>query len=216
MQGPEPASGGAARATGPHAHAVWATAPTTWSLTGLLAALGFSFGFYYLNRAGYGVPGESDILGAVAIFDGRWYRQIAVEGYSYDPNRRSNVAFFPVYPLLARGVIWLTGLRAEAALLVVSNLSLLVALWLLARYTREDGDRSIFRRGLLDTPIPAVKQGERAVSVGHRLASCQFERCRSRRELALIRSAVSVRGGCCHAGRSGVERRGIGGSFPAG
>lgn len=136
MQGLEPATGGVACAAVPHAHADWLTALAIWCFTGLLAALGFSFGFYYLNRAGYGVPAESDILDAVAIFDGRWYRQIAVDGYFYDPERRSNVAFFPVYPLLARGLIWLTGLRAEAALLVVSNLSLLFALWLLARYTR--------------------------------------------------------------------------------
>lgn len=112
------------------------TALAVCYFTGLLAAAAFSFGFYYLDRASYGVSTGSDILDAVAIFDGRWYRQIAVDGYSYDPGRRSNVAFFPMYPVLGRGLILITGMRAEAALLVVSNLSLLAALWLLACYVR--------------------------------------------------------------------------------
>lgn len=135
-QRPLPATAGAGYSTGPTTHADWPAALATWCFTGLLTALGFSFGFHYLDRASFGVPAQSDILDAFAIFDGRWYRQIAVSGYSYDPDERSSVAFFPVYPLLARGVMRLTGLRPEIALLIVSNLSFLVALGLLTMYVR--------------------------------------------------------------------------------
>lgn len=114
---------------------LWLNGLVCWYLTGLIAALGFSLGLNLLRPAA-GTPSERDLLDALTWMDGKWYKQIAVEGYQYDPNARSNVAFFPVYPLLARAVIITTGLSAEAALLIVSNLSFFSALVLLAFYVR--------------------------------------------------------------------------------
>jgi hypothetical protein len=34
--------------------------------------------------------------------DSNWYQEIANDGYQYDVSRRSNVAFFPAYPMTAR------------------------------------------------------------------------------------------------------------------
>ena len=116
---------------------VWLSAVTDWYLTGLLAALGFSFGFYLVRPASGALPERRDWLDAFTWMDGKWYKQIAAEGYHYDPANRSNVAFFPVYPLLGRGLMAVSGLRAEAALLIVSNLSFLAALAMLAFYCRE-------------------------------------------------------------------------------
>ncbi|HVA47289.1 MAG TPA: hypothetical protein VNH11_13050 [Pirellulales bacterium] len=109
---------------------------TCWYLTGLLAALGFSFGFYLVKPAGGVANQDREFLDAFTSQDGEWYKQIATEGYRYDPNTRSNVAFFPVFPLLGRAVMEVTGLPPEAALLAVSNLSLLAALAMLGLYTR--------------------------------------------------------------------------------
>ncbi len=114
---------------------VWLNAFACWYLTGLIAALGFSLGFDLL-RSTAGKRSERDLLDALTWMDGKWYKQIAVQGYQYDPNARSNVAFFPVYPLIGRAVIMATGLRAEVALLIVSNLSFFAALLLLAFYVR--------------------------------------------------------------------------------
>lgn len=115
---------------------LWLSALTYWYLTGLLAVLAFSFGLY-LVRLGPHARAPQDLLDAFTWQNGHWYKQIAVEGYHYNPRDQSNVAFFPVYPLLGRGVMIATGLRAEAALLIVSNLSLLAALALLAFYVRD-------------------------------------------------------------------------------
>ncbi len=116
---------------------VWLTALTYWYLTGIIAALGFSLGFYLLRPGAPAGTQTRDWLGAFNWEDGNWYRQIAAEGYTYRPRGRSNVAFFPVYPLLGRALIAATGIRAEAALLIVSNLSLLAVLAMLGFYARD-------------------------------------------------------------------------------
>ena len=72
-----------------------------------------------------------------ANWDGQWYKAIVQDGYSYSPSRRSNVAFFPAYPLLARVCARLTGLGAEQALLVVSNVFLVLTFVWLYRYSTE-------------------------------------------------------------------------------
>ena len=116
---------------------VWLAAVTCWYLTGLIAALGFSLGFYLLQPGSPAGDDRRDWLDAFTWMDGRWYKQIATEGYQYDPDANTNVAFFPVYPLLGRALIRASGLRAEVALLIVSNLSLLAALAMLAFYVRD-------------------------------------------------------------------------------
>ncbi|MEW4526557.1 hypothetical protein [Maioricimonas sp. JC845] len=69
-----------------------------------------------------------------APWDGVWYRRIATQGYSYNPDRMSNVAFFPLYPLSAAGIARLTGLHIDWAMLLTAHLYLIGAFLLMAAY----------------------------------------------------------------------------------
>src|SRR5439155_24544699 len=69
-------------------------------------------------------------FGVLAVWDGIWYRRVAVYGYLFVPGHQSDTAFFPLYPLLLR-IVHLTGLPLDAAGLLLSNLLLLVALLVL-------------------------------------------------------------------------------------
>lgn len=70
-------------------------------------------------------------------WDGNNYVRVSTEGYSYDPARRSLVAFFPGYPLSARMLTQVFGLPARAALLLVAQLALAGCFVALAFYVRE-------------------------------------------------------------------------------
>lgn len=76
----------------------------------------------------------ADFVDRCAAWDGEWYVKIVNDGYSYNPNRMSSVAFYPAYPWLSRVVGALVGLRAEAALLIVSHAFLVGAFVLFAAY----------------------------------------------------------------------------------
>lgn len=89
----------------------------------------------YIPFGGEPLSDVSDRQSPLA-WDGKWYRQIAAEGYSYDPQRNSVVAFFPVYPLASALVSGVTRLPVEASLLIVSHGSLILALFLLLRDLR--------------------------------------------------------------------------------
>ena len=74
---------------------------------------------------------HKDYLGALCRYDGNWYLGIVTEGYSYDPERPSNVAFFPAFPLAARGVVAATDCRPELATIFVAHFFLAMTLVLL-------------------------------------------------------------------------------------
>jgi hypothetical protein len=106
-------------------------------VTSLVVGLGLLFGSGFVP--GPRVPAaqrSAGFMDGFIRFDGTHYRSIAQDGYEYDPDTRSSVAFFPAYPLLTRFVTSVTGLQTEAALLLVSNASLAAAFVLLARYLR--------------------------------------------------------------------------------
>jgi hypothetical protein len=71
---------------------------------------------------------RSHAFGLLAAWDGRWYRLVAEHGYLLVPERQSDPAFFPVYPMLLRAVHGL-GLSYASTGLLLSNLLLLVALF---------------------------------------------------------------------------------------
>jgi hypothetical protein len=66
-------------------------------------------------------------------WDAQWYRHIAEKGYGYTSYKggfvHSDYAFFPLFPLLERGVGVVTGLPYVAAGLVVAVVSSLLAAW---------------------------------------------------------------------------------------
>ena len=72
-------------------------------------------------------------------WDGKWYTQIATLGYSYaDDGQQHPVAFYPLFPLLIRGLMTL-GMRSDAAGVFINSLAFLGALvlvyfWMEERY----------------------------------------------------------------------------------
>ncbi|GAA6618564.1 mannosyltransferase family protein [Scytonema sp. NUACC26] len=70
-------------------------------------------------------------------WDGKWYGRIVLNGYDYaDDGQQHSVAFYPVFPLVIRGVMML-GLPFEVAGTLVSNFSFLGALLLLYSWTKD-------------------------------------------------------------------------------
>lgn len=80
-------------------------------------------------------------FGPLCRFDGDHYRSIVERGYSYKPvspetpqkEKEQNIAFFPLFPLLAQPFAMLFG-SARAGMVVVSNGCALAAAWLLFRW----------------------------------------------------------------------------------
>jgi Gpi18-like mannosyltransferase len=106
-----------------------------YGLTSAIAVLGLLMGHYFLERQWYRRTKPDDTLrDAFTGWDGYWYKRIATEGYSYDPNEMSSVAFFPAYPLSGRYLGELTGLPADAALLAVAHLCLALTFVVLLFY----------------------------------------------------------------------------------
>lgn len=64
------------------------------------------------------------LLGA---WDGRWYRMVAGRGYLSIPHHQSDVAFFPLFPILL-GALRRLGLSLDTGGLLLANLGLLVGL----------------------------------------------------------------------------------------
>lgn len=46
--------------------------------------------------------GASDLIGVSWQWDGEWFFGIITDGYSWNPDAQSNVAFFPLFPMLVR------------------------------------------------------------------------------------------------------------------
>jgi hypothetical protein len=72
--------------------------------------------------------------GKMLAWDGVWFRRIASEGYSYDPGKMSNVAFYPLYPITARYIGQATGLGIDDALVLTSNACLVGVFVLFSKY----------------------------------------------------------------------------------
>jgi hypothetical protein len=75
-------------------------------------------------------------LWTLGRWDGRWYRMIARSGYLLVPGRQSDPAFFPLYPILLRGVHAL-GVGWGMAGPLLSNVALLMGLAFFYLLTRD-------------------------------------------------------------------------------
>ena len=109
-----------------------------WVFVGLRVAVSLlsvmGVGLVPLLKEGVDVPGWPaplvtagwhNALGALERQDALWFLRIADRGYRPDDG---SAAFFPLYPLLVRGVAVLTGGRTLLAGILVSNASFLGAL----------------------------------------------------------------------------------------
>jgi hypothetical protein len=97
---------------------------------------------------GEGFLGKNLSLAAWARWDAGWYLSIAERGYWFDPDGPSNVAFFPLLPLLIKAVGALTGNLVVAGLLVV-NLAALGATLALWRWVRAEAGSAAAERAAL-------------------------------------------------------------------
>ncbi|MEW6491164.1 MAG: mannosyltransferase family protein [Cyanobacteriota bacterium] len=78
-------------------------------------------------------------------WDGAWYRKIVTSGYEYlNDGKFHAIAFFPIFPLVIRGVMAL-GLPFDVAGTLVNNLAFLGALLLLYRWVLERYDANVAR-----------------------------------------------------------------------
>ncbi|MDM8531699.1 mannosyltransferase family protein [Anaerolineales bacterium HSG25] len=91
-----------------------------------------------------------------ARFDSGFYLSIITEGYAFNPGEQSNIAFFPLYPLLSKLVDLLIN-EAVLAGIIVSNLCYLVGLIFLYRLTelefqdRATANRTVFYISIFPT-----------------------------------------------------------------
>lgn len=81
-------------------------------------------------------------------WDGRWYRMVARGGYLLIPGRQSDPAFFPLYPIMLR-ILHAAGLGWGIAGPLLSNLALLLGLWLFYALAREIFSEPLARRATI-------------------------------------------------------------------
>jgi len=99
-------------------------------------------------------PFSHPFLNMWSRWDAIWYVEIARSGYSYDPGKISNVAFFPLYPLLIRATQVILFLpRSDYWLLLcgvcLSNILLLIALSYFVALLRLDFNERVAARAAL-------------------------------------------------------------------
>lgn len=92
----------------------------------LMHLIGLSFS--QMNEYPWQTFPDNHYLDSFFRFDSAWYNEIIQTGYSYNPEKQSNVAFFPLYPILVKAIASLTSLSVPISGLLVSNLCLIFAL----------------------------------------------------------------------------------------
>jgi hypothetical protein len=83
-------------------------------------------------------------------WDAGWYLKIAREGYSFNGNdlTQQPVVFYPLYPALSKIVASAFGISEAAALLIVANISILIAAVLFFKLVKDEYGHEV---GLLAT-----------------------------------------------------------------
>jgi hypothetical protein len=104
-------------------------------LTSLVVFAGASFGLSFIRPLAVATDSKAEgMLGALTANDGLWYCRIAREGYSFDPNTKSTLNYFPLFPLLGYCFGRLTGVSVELALVAVANIGFASAAAIFAFY----------------------------------------------------------------------------------
>jgi hypothetical protein len=106
------------------------------TLTCVLA--GFWFGWQHVAPplASFHRANDVDFLDILTHWDGRWYLEIAEDGYSFRSGRQSNVAFFPGYPIVGRIIAASVGIDSRLALVLVANVLFVATLVTIVQYER--------------------------------------------------------------------------------
>jgi hypothetical protein len=103
---------------------------------------------------GYFHPEFRSTLAVLTAWDGRWYEQVARNGYLLVPGHQSDPAFFPLYPVLLRlGAHF--GISYADAGIAISNVLLLGGLYVFYRLGREFlPERDALRASILAAIAP--------------------------------------------------------------
>ena len=138
---------------------IWEAVTTEPLVTPLSVFFGSRFALYVLVLFFVGFfPGKPEkkpnFIEAFSQWDGVWYLSIATDGYRWPGSLdiQSNIAFFPLYPLLGRVVGWLVA-DTRWGLFLVSNISFAFYLYFLYRLTCHDLDRPSASRAVLYAAI---------------------------------------------------------------
>lgn len=95
---------------------------------------------------------QASLVNIFSRWDAGWYLNIAKHGYAHVPGQQSNTAFFPLYPMLMRGLHLLTHDNSDGSWLacgvVISNLALLAGVWALFSLVRLDFDEETAKRAV--------------------------------------------------------------------
>ena len=113
----------------------------TWALWSaiVLGLAAIAWTLPVASKDGWG-PDLMAIAPPLARWDAGWYYQIAHDGYRYDPAAAANnVGFYPLYPLLMRGLGDATGMSLFRAGIVISLAALLAAMLLISTLARDAG-----------------------------------------------------------------------------
>jgi hypothetical protein len=86
---------------------------------------------------------RESVRAGLLTWDGGYYVDIAAKGYA--DIARDSLRFFPLLPMLAKPLIWI-GVPARAAIVIVSNVSALIAAALLYTLARREGRDAEFAR----------------------------------------------------------------------
>ncbi len=93
---------------------------------------------------------KPSFLNAFSRWDGGWYVSIARDGYQWKGlATQSNVAFFPLYPLLGKVTSFFVLGNVQLALFLVSNVAFAFALYYLYRLTEHEFDSGTAGRAVL-------------------------------------------------------------------
>lgn len=107
----------------------------------LIVALALVFSAKFVRRVGDIFPDVTPRWYRYLLrWDATWYLKIASEGYSYNGNDlvQQSVVFYPLYPLIAKVVSSVLGISEAVALLIVSNVSILIATLLFFKLIKDD------------------------------------------------------------------------------
>jgi len=136
------------------------------------------------------MPASPGYLGVITNWDGQWYKSIAVDGYQLpsadqaDPNASWAWAFLPVFPMIVRGFMFLTGMGFGAAVSVVNFAAGAAAMLVLYKLLEGPGGRFLAASGvaLTCTFVTApLLQAAYSESLGLLFVCCALLMIRSRR-----------------------------------
>jgi hypothetical protein len=139
----------------------WAlrTAAVPWVVARIIVAGALVFARELVTQAHPSASTAARVHQGLLGWDAGWYESIARHGYAGAGH--ASLRFFPLVPLLARGLASVPGIGVGAALVVVANASALAAVVLLTVLARrESGDAALARRAawLLCLVPPAFTQ----------------------------------------------------------